>query len=146
MSVGKKWRANVRNRLFVTVTILLQQRYFAPKTPGSFVDKFRQISLAKSFIGLFSVWSCLNRLAHQIFHCTEGSDLFGHCTTNYPELFSTFWGTSVWETSVFCLSCLNRIAHLISHYIVGGDPFDHCIELLHDGAHHHRQPHPPDCL
>ena len=57
LSVGKKWRANVRNRLFVTVTILLQQRYFAPKTPGSFVDKFRQISLAKSFIGLFSIWS-----------------------------------------------------------------------------------------
>ena len=55
--VDKKWRANVRNCLFVTVTILLQQGYFAPKIPGSFVNKFRQISLAQSFIGLFSIWS-----------------------------------------------------------------------------------------
>ena len=40
LSVGKKWRANVRSHLFVTITILLQQGIFAPQITWNFCQKF----------------------------------------------------------------------------------------------------------
>ena len=68
--------------------------------------------------------------------------------TEITQNFCQRFGAHQCEKSLLFLlvSSESYCIYLIFHCNVGGDPFDHCTDLLHYGDHHHRQPHPPNCL